>query len=486
MKILAGASVAKVQGTLDEIRWLDEFTTFTTYVYVAGKKRPVNNHMMAFEQFPVGLLPMVAKHAASAGVTIEVEDTRSPAPSKNPDADLSWLHDFQRKAVARCLKHTRGIVSSPTGSGKGEMITACAWAGNCTWLVMVHRSHLVADLRQRFELRTGESTGSIDSASGVTTARVTFATFSAINAALASEHAAEVREMLSKVQGVIVDEAHTVAADTFSSVMRSCTGTYYRLGFSGTPFDRLDERSIAVVAQIGPKVFGIPMSLLVERGFIPKAEIKMVWCEQKGSKARNYTKLYAGHVVNSKVRNGLAVDIMRSAQKPAIAFVKLKRHGVALAKMACAAGINAEFVDGSVPESRRMVAVDSLRRGALDLLISTVIFQEGLNVPEIRSVVNLAAGKSTIEILQRIGRGMRKDGDDDDTFEVWDIFDAIATGGGRNLHPRFGPKQWLVSHAVARATAMHRQGHKVRIVTLGTSGAEAEIVFNPDDYDHIP
>ena len=56
----------------------------------------------------------------------------------------------------------------------------------------------------------------------------------------------------------------------------------------------------------------------------------------------------------------------------------------------------------------RRAAIRRLVHGDTDILIANVIFQEGIDIPELQSVVIAAGGKSTIAILQDVGRGMRK------------------------------------------------------------------------------
>ena len=86
------------------------------------------------------------------------------------------------------------------------------------------------------------------------------------------------------------------------------------------------------------------------------------------------------------------------------------------------------------------------------MLICSKIFQEGTDIPELRSVVIASGGKSVIEAVQKIGRGMRMSKGKGDSFEVWDIWDT-----GRKM---------LAKHAKSRRKAYTDEGYEVKEVDI--------------------
>ena len=473
MIINTSTDVAQLVGDEDEVAWVKDFLTFETKTFIRGKYRISSRSYLDYKRrFPVGLTPMIERHATRDGLEVVVNDVRHERveePPLNPDADLSWLYPHQKGAVDKCLLRTRGMVASPTGSGKGEIITGLVWSVDCKWIVLVHRDHLVEDLGTRFANRTGEEPGWIRSGM-FAPQRVTFATFQSVYARL-KNGCEDTKALLNKVRGMAVDEAHVVAADSYAACARECVNTWYRLGFSGTPFDRTDARSIGVISSVGPCIYRITSRYLIDNGYIPEPIIRMMVCAQRGTNQKKFNTVYKHTLQNSVARNALALEIMQDMAWPGIAFVKRRDHGLELERMACDAGINAVFIDGKSSKSRRKTVQGEVRRGAIDILISTVVFQEGLDVPELRSVFNVAGGKSAIEILQRLGRGMRKEHDEDDTFELWDIFDVVLREKGSRK------QKWLQKHARERAVAMAKQGYDVHLV--GTDGRE--VLFDPDN-----
>ena len=106
-------------------------------------------------------------------------------------------------------------------------------------------------------------------------------------------------------------------------------------------------------------------------------------------------------------------------------------------------------VDQRAHPERRKEVIARMRTGELEVCIASQVFQDGVNVPELASVVVATGYKSTIATLQRLGRGARKT-DTKSEFELWDI----ADGG-----------VWGDRHTDARCKAYQREGYDVRIVS---------------------
>jgi len=130
---------------------------------------------------------------------------------------------------------------------------------------------------------------------------------------------------------------------------------------------------------------------------------------------------------------------------PAIVFVRHISHGVRLLKAAEKAGFNAKMVHGDTSLPARQGICDQLASGRLDVAIATKVFVEGVNIPALASVVCAQGGKSIIDTLQQIGRGMRVTSTKN-TLDVWEIGDK----GDPRLH----------AHAKARIAACQREGYR--------------------------
>jgi superfamily II DNA or RNA helicase len=254
------------------------------------------------------------------------------------------------------------------------------------------------------------------------------------------------QELLRATGGLIVDECHVLPSDSFLHVAQ-LVPAYYRFGVSGTPLARGDRRSLMAVAMLGPVVHRIRFEELAEEGILARPKIRLVRCEQAGRASPDWHKTYEAFIARSDARNSVLIDAARRAAKPALLFVKDIKHGLSMARSLRLAGMNADFVWGDASSEQRTQAVKRLVRGDTEVLVCSTIFQQGVDIPSLASVIVGSGGASTIASIQRVGRGMRTDGGRKSQFEVWDIWDV---GVGT-----------LERHAKARRRAYLREGYEV-------------------------
>jgi superfamily II DNA or RNA helicase len=458
------------EATEEERLWLANYLSFddassrfkTGNKGKAAKMRLFNRY---HNTFPAGLYGLVRRGVLRKQFTLELDDKRVAPVAFNPGADLDWLRWYQLEGVDAVVQEITGIVQAPTGSGKTEIAIALTQALPCLWLFLVHRKTLVNQAANRFELRTGNCAmvfgadgmhwwdrKDADFAAQLTAqfgagSRLIVATFQTFVSALKrGDRAAET--ILDAAEGLIVDESHVLPADTFYKVAQATKNAYWRVGLSGTPLARGDRRSVKAVAALGPVIHRIKSSTLIAEGVLAEPLITMVPVEQYSAKP-TYQGIYGELVVRSTVRHQAVVDSVTKASKPCMVFVKQINHGNEIKKRLEKAGFNTDFVSGKESEYRREAMKTKLERGDTDVLVASVVFQEGVDIPNLQSVVMAHGGKSIIATLQRIGRGMRTDGGRKSTFEVWDIHDQGCS--------------MLEKHSRVRRRAYEREGYKVNI-----------------------
>jgi superfamily II DNA or RNA helicase len=462
-------SVYLMRSTPAERKWIHKYLTFKTssFVRVRGRAKHIMKAMHLFEveddRFPAGLLPLVLKRARELGHTVSVLDGRSAPLPVDPEADLSWLRDYQRKALDAAVRRERGILWMPTGAGKTEVVIGLTRARPGPWMFVVHRKELMHQAAERLLLRwrehapadlearerlgelvvgmCGDGRYDVLGQDGEGPQFVV-STFQS----LAKANGPTVRNF-ARARGVIIDECHTLPADTFYKTIMRFENARYRIGVSGTPLARGDKKSIFAIACLGPVVYRIKSEFLIETGVLAKPKIRMVPVVQDIT-APTWQGAYGAGIVRSTVRNKAVTKIAKIAKKPALVFVKEIKHGKALLKRLHNAKTNAEFIWGTDSTARRKAAIARLQGGDIDILICSVVFQEGVDIPDLRSVVIACGGKSVIASLQRIGRGMRR-AEGKTTFEVWDILDR--------------GNKWLEAHAKKRSKAYMKEGHNVTI-----------------------
>lgn len=425
-----------MEATDEDHMWLDELLAFDDeqarvqrFVLKMQGRSDTRFHLydQRFSRFPTGLVPVVKGRAKQDGLIVQVEDSRTRPPNTmlRTNADLSWLFDFQMAGVEKCLKMTRGIVWVPTGGGKGEMITGLTQRVPCRWGIVINSMQLVDDIANRIKKRFGEDVGMIGEGKWDDSKRITCATFQTLYTQIDKP---QVKNFLASLEGFIVDEVHTLAAGSYAAVASKTTNAFLRFGFSGTPLQRGDKRSPIAIGSIGPVIFRITARELIERGIIAEPTIVMTPVVQTTDKVK-HDAVYASIITHSELRNRTIVELCRKAKKPLLCFVKHTDHGHRLNQALNVAGVPSEFIWGDKNTPKRKAAIERLVRGDIDAIVCSVVFNTGIDIPELRSLVLAAGGKSAIATLQRVGRGVRAfDKQQQTTKSEIDVYDILDIG----------------------------------------------------------
>lgn len=454
--------------TEKELRWIYDYLSFPDD-RARFKRRgrwDGNVHMMseATQLFPAGFLGSVQKQALADKVKIEVKDERVCPIQADPQALIDWLRDYQAEAIAQAILWANGVFHHATGAGKTEVMVALCEVFPCRWLILTHRKDLLLQTAKRFALRTGEEVGIVGEGQ-FSLKRITIASFQTIYMGLVQKKK-HILKLVLDAQGVMVDECHVAPAHTFYRVIMATKNAYYRYGFSGTPFARGDRKSIYTWGALGPVIHRIPAERLIQAGVLAKPKIKMVVCRQK-VEAKTWAEAYKAGITESKIRNVKVLKAAKLAEKPCLLFVKELAHGRYLEKALRAQGMKVEFVWGKHKVTVRQSAIRRLVHGDTDVLVCNVIFQEGIDIPELQSVVIAAAGKSVIAALQDVGRGMRRHSRDGKVtkteFEVWDVKDVGCGCKGPLKHRGCN---WLEKHTRKRVAAYASERYEVTEVHL--------------------
>jgi len=389
-----------------------------------------------------------------------VADLRVEPCRPDPKADLEWLRHHpavagpithQVAAVEAVVKYGSGILWIPTGGGKTEVAVGITRRLPCRWGFLVHRGGLMHQAAERYRLRTGLRAVLAGDKEWTATGRerLTVATFQTMDAALRAggDKAKRALELLRSFQGIIVDEAHTLPADSFWRVIMATKNAYYRVGMSGTPLARGDRRSVLTIAALGPVIYRVKARTLIDLGILAEPQIHL-WPLVQLSGKKTWPGVYRECVVRSTKRNKRLVQIAKRCAKPALMFVKDIAHGKLQEKMLLKAGIKAEFCWGADSTAQRRAAVDRLEKRDVDVVVCSVVFQEGVDIPSLRSIIVAAGGASVIAALQRVGRGTRAT----TTKHVFEVHDVLDQGD-----------KWLTKHARERHSAYVAEGYNTSV-----------------------
>lgn len=450
-----------VSATDSERRWLEDFLSVSD---ASGRWKGRDDNRLSLisvvtGQFLAGFLPMVLERAAKKHVRVEVVDRRTPPCSADAKADINWLRDYQMEAIFAAKKWHRGIFHHATGAGKTELMIALGELYPVRWLILVNEKTLLAQTRKRWAERTGEVVGQIGD--GVwNPKRITVAMWQSVRKAMRSR-LKEHKAFFASILAVAADECHGVASKSLRYIFSHLPNAYYRYGFSGTPFGRSDKKSVYVIGCIGPRIHRVRAVDLIDREVLARPKITLVEVGHP-SMAGSFNDVYELAVVRSSKRYRAIERYAKKVAKPALLFVRHVTHGRILEKKLRAAGLQVEFVWGEKKTPQRQAAIRRLVHGDTDIIVCNVVFQQGIDIPELQSVIHAGGMKSIIMTLQNLGRGMRRKDSKGrvtkDEFEVIDIFDATCGCSGKTRHRSC---KWLDRHSRTRKKTYLAEGYSV-------------------------
>ena len=186
---------------------------------------------------------------------------------------------------------------------------------------------------------------------------------------------------------------------------KNLKSSYFSFALSATPF-RDEGDDLIIQGCFGKKVCEVTASELIQKGWLVKPEIKIIHIKEKKSKYRGWQEIYKDQVTenmhyNSMIAN-IANDFVENGRIVLILVQQIK-HGKLLESIIP----DSLFVSGSSSKKKRQQAINDLRDKKIRCLLASIIFDEGIDVRALDTLILAGHGKSKVRALQRIGRTLR-------------------------------------------------------------------------------
>jgi len=215
---------------------------------------------------------------------------------------------------------------------------------------------------------------------------------------------------------VIVDEFHHAAADSYERLLEHLKPVEL-LGLTATP-ERADglpvlwwfDDRIAAELRLWDAIDQQYLSPFAYFGISDGVDLTQVpWRRGLGYDLKELTNVYtttdawANRVVKEFERHADDLETIR-----ALGFCVGIDHAKYMAKVFEGAGIAAVAVWGDSADEERKVALAALRRGTVKVLFSVDLFNEGVDLPNVNTLLMLRPTDSPTLFLQQLGRGLRR------------------------------------------------------------------------------
>jgi superfamily II DNA or RNA helicase len=309
--------------------------------------------------------------------------------------------------------HFRNLVVAPTGTGK-TWVSAFDYqrlrkAGFERLLFVAHRNEILQQSQEVFRLVLDDQAFGERFIAGERPVHWdhVFASIQSLSRAI---------DQLDPTQFdvVIIDEFHHAEADTYRRLLNHLKPKVL-LGLTATP-ERADgkeilhwfDERIASEMRLWEALDQGLLSPFHYLGIGDGTDLSGVGFQR----GRYVTSELEGILTGDDVRARRILDavdewVLDPSKMRALGFCVGIHHAHFMADRFNAAGLPSVALDGNTDAETRLQAVWQLRRGELRAIFTVDIFNEGVDIPEVDTILLLRPTESATVFLQQLGRGLR-------------------------------------------------------------------------------
>ncbi len=213
---------------------------------------------------------------------------------------------------------------------------------------------------------------------------------------------------------IIVDEFHHAEAPTY----RKLLGHYnprILLGLTATP-ERMDNRDILEYFD-GRIAAEIRLPEAIDRrllcpfhyfGVTDCVDLSRFSWTRGGYVASELDNVYTGNDARARLIHDAVQKYLKNIDDViGLGFCVSIKHAEYMARVFNASGIPSEYLTGDSDDQTRTEARYRLQNGELNFIFVVDIFNEGIDIPEVNTVLFLRPTESLTIFLQQLGRGLR-------------------------------------------------------------------------------
>jgi len=343
---------------------------------------------------------------AEAAADIEAAEVESELPIPFPKPTPIQAEALEALEGTRADGNRAGLVVLATGLGKTWLAAFDACRPTIKRVLFI--AHVDEILRQAFatfrRLRPNARFGYFRGDAKDVEADFVFASIQAL-----SRPANLKRFARDAFDYIVVDEFHHADAESYRRVLHYFT-TGFLLGLTATP-ERTDGGNLLALCEEN-LVFRADLMEGIERGLLAPFDYfgvpDVVDYENVPWRSGRFAELEleAALAVNERAANALEQLQKRGGQR-VLAFCASIRHADFTRAYFEAHGVSALSVHSGPSGANREDAIRALTQGHVRVLVTVDMFSEGVDIPEVDTVLMLRPTESKILWLQQIGRGLR-------------------------------------------------------------------------------
>lgn len=208
---------------------------------------------------------------------------------------------------------------------------------------------------------------------------------------------------------IVVDEFHHATAPSYMRIIEHFTPKFL-LGITATPH-RLDNKDVFAICD-GNVAISIQFLDAIQKQWLAPFKYHGVYDDTDYSQLRWIGSHYdEEQLARVQLRTEMAEKILREwedkKQSRTIAFCSSIRQSNFLNEHFQATGYRSISLNGATRNDERLLARENLNRGELDIIFTVDLFNEGVDIPNVDTLLFVRPTESLAVFTQQIGRGLR-------------------------------------------------------------------------------
>ena len=396
----------------------------------------------------LGLLPYVRRFLAENGYKIEYGEGIVPPRTIEKDLTVKYVRSLQKKgfkargyqidAIHNILESNRGLILSPTGSGKSFIIYVLTRYyvqkfENKKILIVVPTTSLVEQMYNDFAdygWFPDEHCHKLYAGSDKNTSKeVVISTWQSIYKLD--------KRYFSQFGAVFVDECHLAKAKSLTGIMTKLHDCKYRIGTTGT-LDGTEVHQLVLEGLFAKCKQITTTAQLVKEKHLSNLHIKCLVLRhaKEHRKGRTYPE-EMDYLATSASRNKFICKVAESQEGNTLVLAQyikqLQTLNLLLGKCSITNPRSVFFVYGRTDTTEREEIRNIVEEEENAIIIASYgVFSTGINIKRLHNIIFASPYKSQIKVLQSIGRGLRRTEDKTDC-NLFDISDDLSYNNRSNF-----------------------------------------------------
>ena len=348
------------------------------------------------------------------------------------------VRDYQLNAIQYALSNHRGMLVSPTASGKSLIIYALIrfyhyLLKDKKILILVPTTSLVEQMYSDF-IDYGWSDKYLhriyQGHEKETDKPVIISTWQSLFKLD--------KKYFEKFGCVVGDEAHLFKSKSLTTIMTKLIDCKYRFGMTGT-LDGTQTHRLVLEGLFGKVEKVTTTKELMDKDTLAELKIKCIVLKHSESDCKAVKDLKYSeeldYIVSHKTRNDFIKGLCDNLKGNTLCLYQLvEKHGVVLYEMMKDLDRKVFFIHGGVDtETREQIREITEKETNAIIVASYGTFSTGINIRNLHNVVFASPSKSRIRVLQSIGRGLRRPNMGEVHTTLLDIADDFTYNDKKNF-----------------------------------------------------